>query len=118
MSRRDPRYGSRRWKALRLEVFDRDGWRCCDCGKAGRLHCDHVIPIGESGAFWDPQNLQTLCAGCHMAGKTAIEHAKRFRGRPRPPRRPPEPVTAPRPEPPGVAAWDRLVGELARPGGL
>ena len=117
MSRRDPRYGSRRWKALRLEVFERDNWRCAGCGRPGRLHCDHVVPVAEGGDFWDLRNLQALCAGCHMAGKTATEHSERYRGRPRPPRRPPEPARAPKPEPPGLAAWDALVGELARAGG-
>ena len=115
MSRRDPRYGSRRWKALRLEVFERDNWRCAGCGCAGRLHCDHVTPVAAGGAFFDMDNLQSLCAGCH-GPKWGGENRERFTGRPRPPRRPPEPARAPKPEPPGLAAWDALVGELARAG--
>ena len=35
---------ARRWDAVRRAVFERDGWRCRKCGKAGRLECDHVTP--------------------------------------------------------------------------
>ena len=44
--RTDPR----RWRALRLFVFNRDGWRCRVCGRAGRLECDHVVPLHRGGA--------------------------------------------------------------------
>lgn len=56
-----------RWRTLRLAIFDRDGYRCRACGKAGRLECDHKKPLHEGGAQWDPANLQTLCRGCHIA---------------------------------------------------
>ena len=57
----------RRWQLLRLRIFERDGWRCCSCGKAGRLECDHVVPLHRGGDPYDPANLQTLCVGCHIA---------------------------------------------------
>ena len=38
-----------RWRKVRLKVFDRDGWRCVDCGKSGRLECDHVKPLSAGG---------------------------------------------------------------------
>ena len=59
-------YKTRRWKLLRLRVFERDGWRCVKCGKAGRLECDHIRPLAESGDPWDMSNLRTLCRGCHI----------------------------------------------------
>ena len=69
-------------------VFDRDGWRCVRCGKAGRLECDHIIPLEVAPGQdpYDATGLQTLCRGCHM-GKSAGEHErpptpaeKRWRG--------------------------------------
>ena len=58
---------ARAWRALRLVIFARDGWRCRVCGKAGRLEGDHVIPVQAGGDLWDRANLQTLCRGCHLA---------------------------------------------------
>ena len=54
-----------RWAKVRAEVFDRDGWRCQSCGKAGRLECDHKIPIFKGGDPWALWNLQSQCVGCH-----------------------------------------------------
>ena len=55
-----------RWAALRLVIFERDGYRCRQCGKAGRLECDHVTPLNAGGSAWDPANLQSLCRSCHV----------------------------------------------------
>jgi len=71
-------YVSARWKRLRRVIFDRDNWRCQSCGKAGRLECDHVIPVHKGGDFWDMGNLQALCRGCHIR-KSASENARRVR---------------------------------------
>lgn len=65
MARRKP-YHTRRWRILRLRVFERDGWRCVLCGKAGRLECDHIKPMALGGEIWDMDNLRTLCRGCHV----------------------------------------------------
>jgi len=58
-------------------VFRRAGYRCQMCGKAGRLECDHRIPL-----FRDPDQdpyalngLQALCRSCHIE-KTAGENRK------------------------------------------
>ena len=64
----------RRWRLLRRRIVNRDGWRCVQCGKAGRFEVDHVKPIQTGGEWWDPGNLQTLCRPCHFA-KTAGENA-------------------------------------------
>ena len=59
-----------RWHKLARFVKDRDGWRCRECGKSGRLETDHRVPISKTGAGlagqWDPSNLQTLCRSCHF----------------------------------------------------
>ena len=65
----------RRWARVRRMVFRRDGYRCRSCGRAGRLECDHVVPLRRGGAPYDPVNLQTLCRGCHVE-KTAGENRK------------------------------------------
>ncbi len=57
------------WRAaarLRRFVFIRDGYRCVRCKRAGRLECDHVIPLDRGGAPMDPENCQTLCVRCHI----------------------------------------------------
>ena len=66
MSRNHRRLDLRRWARLRRLVFDLDGWRCRACGKAGRLECDHVRPLGDGGAEYDESNLQSLCRSDHI----------------------------------------------------
>ena len=57
----------RRWAAVRRSVFERDGFRCRSCGRAGRLECDHVVPVVQGGDWWGVEGLQALCRGCHIA---------------------------------------------------
>ena len=64
-----------RWQSLRRQVFERDGYRCRSCGKAGRLDCDHVLPLDKGGEPWSLGNLQSLCRPCHV-DKTASENSK------------------------------------------
>ena len=91
MSRHHTHLDAHRWAAVRRAVFERDGWRCCECGRAGRLECDHVIPLERSGDPWDPDNPQTLCRSCHIS-KTRQENRR-------------EPT-------PAEAAWRQLVAEM------
>ena len=56
-----------RYDSFRRAVKDRDGWRCRDCGRPGRLEVHHVRPIRERPDLaTDPDNCLTLCAGCHL----------------------------------------------------
>ena len=91
MSRHHLATNAHRWAGVRRAVFERDGWRCVRCGRAGRLECDHVTPLDRGGDPWDPNNLQTLCRACHIA-KTADENRR-------------EPTRAER-------AWRELVAEI------
>ena len=84
-------YGSRVWAFVRWLVFERDGWRCVECGRKGRLEVDHIRPIARGGAPLDPANLRTLCRGCHVE-ITAKQN-----------RKPPAPERL---------VWDRLVEAL------
>ena len=47
-------------------TLDRDGWRCVQCGKAGRLEVDHIKPLHEGGASFALDNLQALCRNHHL----------------------------------------------------
>jgi 5-methylcytosine-specific restriction protein A len=64
---------TKRWKVLRLEILERDGYRCTSCGCGGRLEVDHIKPVRTHPELsYDPGNLQALCPGCHTR-KTRIE---------------------------------------------
>ena len=47
-------------------MFERDGWRCRSCGRAGKLECDHIVPLRRGGDPWAVENLQALCRSCHV----------------------------------------------------
>ena len=68
MSRNHARLNARRWAAVRRAVLERDGWRCCECGRAGRLECDHIRAIEKQPGQdpYDENGLQTLCRSCHI----------------------------------------------------
>ena len=59
-------YASRRWRNLRIRIFERDGWRCVFCEKPSVLECDHIIPLQCGGKVFDPENLRSLCRSCHI----------------------------------------------------
>lgn len=64
---------TKRWKALRAEILERDGYQCRCCGARGRLEVDHIKPVRtHSELSYDPGNLQALCPSCHTR-KTRIE---------------------------------------------
>ena len=74
MSRRHARLHAGQWAATRKAVFERDGWRCVKCNRAGRLECDH-IDRDWRGDPYDPANLKTLCRPCHIE-KTRRENRR------------------------------------------
>lgn len=62
-----------RWKALRMQALDRDGWQCVQCGERRRLEVDHIQPVRTHPELsYILSNLQCLCGRCH-ARKTRIE---------------------------------------------
>jgi 5-methylcytosine-specific restriction endonuclease McrA len=72
----DPRYRTQRWRRLRHQALERDGWRCTWPGCGAPLHAplagvaDHIDEVSDGGPFWDLNNLQSLCRDHHWA-KTA-----------------------------------------------
>ena len=46
------------------QVFDRDSWRCQNCGRSSTLQVHHIrtrSSLGDDAA----ENLMTLCENCH-----------------------------------------------------
>ena len=63
---------SREWAGLRRRVFDRDGWRCGNCGRAAALECHHVIPLMDGGTNV-VANLASVCRDCHILAHRAMK---------------------------------------------
>lgn len=53
------------WEWTRAQILSRDGRRCRQCGKAGRLEVHHVKHLQDGGTN-SPENLTTLCRDCHI----------------------------------------------------
>lgn len=66
-----------RWQRKRLEILQRDGWRCRKCGnEKGTLHVHHnYYSKGLNPWEYDDSTLRTLCEPCH---KTAEEFRLAF----------------------------------------
>ena len=77
MSRNHAPLNARRWTAVRRAVFERDGYRCVMCGRAGRLEVDHISPLQrEPGQDpYAPTGLQAICRACHIE-KTRRENRR------------------------------------------
>lgn len=85
-----------RWKALRLKVLRRDGFKCVKCQARGRLEVDHILPVRTHPELaYEIDNLQVLCPSCHSR-KTRQENGHA----------PPDPHRA---------QWRAAVNELAKP---
>lgn len=74
----DKLYKTKRWKALRLHILNRDFGLCQECKrrklirKGNTVH--HIVEAREDPKlFWDEDNLETICPSCHNK-----EHPDRF----------------------------------------
>ncbi|WP_088230734.1 HNH endonuclease [Bacillus cereus] len=56
-------------ESLKVEVKDRDEWKCVICECETDLHVHHKIPR-RLGGIHHKDNLVTLCASCHKAVET------------------------------------------------
>lgn len=58
---------------IRHQVFQRDNYRCCECGArledGATLEIDHIVPVSRGGTN-DISNLQTLCKACNRGKYT------------------------------------------------
>jgi predicted restriction endonuclease len=60
-------------KRLRLLILERDGYKCCLCGRTAeevKLEVDHKIPVSKGGTD-SINNLRTLCIDCNR-GKSDL----------------------------------------------
>jgi HNH endonuclease len=53
------------WDEIRHKVYERDGHRCVICGKKGKLHAHHIVPVKLSHDN-SMTNLVTLCGKHHL----------------------------------------------------
>ena len=56
---------SRRYRAHKERVFQRDGRICRYCGSDENLQIDHIISR-KNGGTHDMENLQVLCRDCNL----------------------------------------------------
>ena len=52
------------WDTIRKRVYQRDGYRCVMCGKKGKLHAHHIVPVRISKDN-SMNNLVSVCNECH-----------------------------------------------------
>lgn len=69
---------SREWSVMRMRALERDGGRCCACGRTARdgvqINVDHIKPrirFPELALTLD--NLQVLCAPCNQGKGNRFE---------------------------------------------
>ncbi len=67
----------------RAELLLKQDGRCAGCevklGGGSPYHIDHIVPLDALGSN-DAENLQCLCAPCHL-GKTAVDISRSAKGR-------------------------------------
>ena len=69
-----------RWQKKRLEVLNRDGWRCQCCeGQDLELHVHHAV-YRRNADPWDYDNseLASLCKSCHANVERIIDDFRRM----------------------------------------
>jgi hypothetical protein len=56
-----------RWQKKRLEIFERDGWKCMACGEKDKtLHIHHIFYLPKKEPWEIPNGfLITFCEDCH-----------------------------------------------------
>ncbi len=78
-------YKTARWQALRLRVFERDGYVCQQTDEllTGRHPepnspvADHIRPHrGDADLFWDIDNIQTVSKAYHDKQKQSLERQR------------------------------------------
>ena len=66
-----------KYKKWRTAVFERDNYRCVQCGINGVLNADHyplsfkqIVNSDSLSQLWDINNGRTLCVDCHKLTPT------------------------------------------------
>jgi hypothetical protein len=58
--------------AVRRRVYERDGWRCRECGSPDDLSLDHIYPWSKGGPDTE-DNLRVLCVPCNSSKGARVE---------------------------------------------
>ncbi|HRF70086.1 MAG TPA: HNH endonuclease [Candidatus Pelethenecus sp.] len=59
--------GRNEWKEWRKSVYERDGYKCLDCGSSKELEPHHIIPLRvDKLLVFEITNGVTLCRQCHQ----------------------------------------------------
>lgn len=56
------------WATIRKQILTRDNHTCQIKSKrctGTATHVDHIIPVTQGGAWWDPDNLRAACSTCN-----------------------------------------------------
>lgn len=63
-----------RWQRLRLEMFNRAGWACENCGsKSDTLHLHHgYYERGKDPWDYLQESLHVLCENCHLSAGESL----------------------------------------------
>jgi hypothetical protein len=67
-----------RWQKKRLEIFERDSWKCTQCGSSTKTLMVHHLEYRNSCEPWDYPNecLSTYCEDCHKIDHKLIPKFK------------------------------------------
>lgn len=83
-------YSTERWKQKRKRILRRDGYRCQECRKYGKIteativhHIKEVEDYPELA--WENDNLESVCMACHNRihrdkGAKALEKQRYYKG--------------------------------------
>ena len=61
--------GRHQWREWRKKIYERDGYKCLDCGSNVNLEPHHILPIRKEeyrARLFDLTNGITLCRQCHQ----------------------------------------------------
>jgi len=76
------KYHTKRYKAWRLAVFTRDGFKCRWCGSKRGLEADHLLPQSTHPHLkFKVSNGRTLCKKCHKRTATYARKALNYKGK-------------------------------------
>ena len=77
-------WGGRRAQQLTALVLARDDYRCrmptvdgSECGAVATT-ADHVVPIAEGGALWDPANMRAACGPHNFSAGGTLANQRRL----------------------------------------
>lgn len=59
-----------RYRQLRNQILERDGWKCQSCGRRDQLQLHHIVHRSQSGPDCE-ENLIVVCNECHRSFHSA-----------------------------------------------